>query len=468
MRRFILFILIPVSLLLVGCPRAAKYSRPQLPVREAWPEDAMRQAEAPEAKAAYDLDWKEYFADERLQAVIQLALENNRDLRIAAFNIEKAQALFRIERAEQYPKISASASSEVYRLPSDMSATGKSVTAEQHTVNLGVASWELDFFGRIRSLKSSALEQYLATEQAHSAARISLVASVANAYLGMAADLENLRLAEATLTAQQSSWDLIRQSRDLGIASDLEVTQAETQVEAARVDIARYSGRVAQDRNLLDLLAGGPVPPGMLPGDLTEIPSLKELAAGVPSEVLLRRPDILMAEHQLKAYSANIGAARAAYFPRISLTAGAAGFMSTDLVDLFKYGSRTWSFIPQVTFPIFDSGARAAGVKVAEADRNIAVAEYEKAIQTAFREVSDALSLRTTLVKQQNAQESLVDTLDKTYRLSEARYQGGIDSYLSVLVAQRSLYAAQQQLVGTRLARLSNLAILYKVLGGGA
>ena len=468
MRRFILLILIPVSLLLVGCPRPAKYVRPQLPVREAWPEDAIRQAEDPKAKAAYDLDWKEYFADERLQAVIQLALKNNRDLRIAAFNIEKAQALFRIERGEQYPKISASESSEVYRLPSEMSATGKSVTAEQHTVNLGVASWELDFFGRIRSLKSSALEQYLATEQAHSAARISLVASVANAYLGMAADLENLRLAEATLTAPQSSWDLIRQSRDLGIASDLEVTQAETQAEAARVDIARYSGRVAQDKNVLDLLAGAPVPFGMLPGDMTGIPSLKEIAAGVPSEVLLRRPDILMVEHQLKAYNANIGAARAAYFPRISLTAGAAGFMSNDLTDLFKYGSRTWSFIPQVTFPIFDFGARAAGVKAAEANRNIAIAEYEKAIQAAFREVSDALSLRTTLINQQNAQESLVGTLGKTYRLSEARYQGGIDSYLSVLVAQRSLYAAQQQLVEVRLARLSNLVILYKVLGGGA
>lgn len=468
MRKLTILLLISASLFLCGCPKAARYSRPQMPVPDAWPEDSSGQPAAPDAEAAYDVNWREFFMDERLQSVIQLALENNRDLRIAALNIDRAQAMFRIQRSEQYPKAGASAGGEFYRAPENMSPAGRSQTVQQHSVNLGIASWELDFFGRIRSLKSAALEQFFATQQARSAAQISLVASVAEAYSAYAADSENLRLAQATMKAQQAYADLIRQTRDLGIASDLDVIQAETQVEAARVDIARYSGNVARDRHALNLLAGSIVPVNLLPQGLEAFPPLKELSAGIPSDVLLRRPDILMTEHQLKAFNANIGAARAAYFPRISLTAGAAGFMSSDLADLFKYGSRTWSFVPNIALPLFDSGARDAGVKAALAERDIAVAEYEKSIQSAFREVSDALSLRSTLTEQLNAQQSLVNSLEKTYRLSEARYKGGIDSYLSVLVAQRSLYAAQQQLVATRLARLSNLVTLYKVLGGGA
>ena len=236
----------------------------------------------------------------------------------------------------------------------------------------------------------------------------------------------------------------------------------------ARVDIARYKGYIAQDENALSLLVGAPVPSDLLPKEIATLPAMKEIASGVSSEVLLRRPDILMAEHHLKAYNANIGAARASYFPRISLTSGALGFVSTDLADLFKFGSRTWTFAPAVALPLFDSGTRNASYRAAEVDRDIAVAMYEKSVQSAFREVSDALSLRTTLMDQQNAQETLVNTLEEAYRLSDARYKAGIDSYLSVLIAQRALYVAQQQLVGTRLARLSNQVVLYKVLGGGA
>jgi multidrug efflux system outer membrane protein len=233
------------------------------------------------------------------------------------------------------------------------------------------------------------------------------------------------------------------------------------------VDVARFTGQVALDENALSLLVGAPVSANLLPSELGSDRALKDITPGLPSEVLLRRPDILIAEHQLKAAYANIGAARAAFFPRITLTAGA-GLMSSDLSDLFKLGAKTWTFAPQVVLPIFDAGARKANFEVAQVDRDIVIAEYEKAIQSAFREVSDALSLRTRLVEQQNAQQSLVNALEETYRLSEARYKAGIDSYLSVLVAQRSLYAAQQQLVGVRLARLSNLVTLYKVLGGGA
>jgi multidrug efflux system outer membrane protein len=463
-------LLLGMVVFLCGCPRSPKYNRPALPVPPTWPESTASQASVPAAPAAADMKWQEFFIDQRLQSVIEQALANNRDLRVAALNVEKVRALYQIQRAEQFPNVSVSGSGNVYRLPRT-TTLGEffphAITVQEYNVNLGAASWELDFFGRIRSLKSQALEQYLATEQARSAAQSALVAAVANSYLALAADRENLRLAQATLDAQKATYELILRTRDLGIASDLELRQAQSQVEAARVDIARYTGQVALDENALNLLAGTPVPGNLLPSELDSDRPLKDIAAGIPSEVLLRRPDILTAEHQLKAAYANIGAARAAYFPRISLTAGV-GFMSGDLSNLFKGEASTWNFAPQLVLPIFDAGARRANLKVAQADRDAAIAEYEKAIQSAFRDVSDGLTLRTRLAEQQDAQQSLVNTLDETYRLSDARYKAGIDSYLSVLVAQRSLYAAQQALVNLRLARLSNLVTLYKVLGGGA
>jgi multidrug efflux system outer membrane protein len=274
-------------------------------------------------------------------------------------------------------------------------------------------------------------------------------------------------LAQETYQTQRAFYELIQRTREAGIASDLELRQAQSQMEAARVDISRYTGLVALDENALNLLVGAPVPGSLLPSELDADRPLKEISAGVPSDVLLRRPDILAAEHRLKASYGNIGAARANFFPRISLTAGA-GFMSNDVADLFQYGTRTWNFAPQVLLPIFDAGSRRASLKVAQVERDTAVAEYEQSIQTAFREVSDSLTLRTRLLEQQRAQQDLVNTLEETYRLSEARYKAGIDSYLSVLVAQRSLYSAQQVLVSLRLARMSNLVTLYKVLGGGA
>lgn len=458
--------LLAISFFLYGCPPRSQYVRPGLPVPSAWPGGVTTGAGAPGAPTASSVKWQEFFTDQRLQSVIGLALANNRDLRAATLNIEKVQALYRIQRAELYPTVAASASGEGYRVPSNLSSNDHPKTVAQFTVGLGTTSWELDFFGRIRSLKTQALEQYLATEQARSATQISLVAAVASSYLTYAADREGLKLAQDTLDAQQASFELIRRTAELGMASDLDLRQAQSQVEAARVDVASFSGQVAQDENALNLLVGTPVTPGMLADELSKVADLREIAAGVPSDVLLRRPDILAAEHQLIAANANIGAARAAFFPRIALTA-AAGITSSDLTNLFKPAAGTWDFAPQATLPIFDYGARRAGYKAATVDRDIAVAEYEKSIQSAFREVSDALSLRSSLNNQQQALQALVDTLQETYRLSEARYKGGIDSYLSVLVAQRALYAAQQQLVGIRLARLSNLVTLYKVLGGG-
>lgn len=462
--------LIGMSIFLSGCPHKVQYSPPELPAPSTWPESSNAGAGAPGAPAATDLKWQDFFTDRRLQSVIELALTNNRDLQVATLNVEKVQALYRIQRAEQFPNVNVSGSGNVYRLPRTTTLGEffpQAAIVQEYNVNLGVVSWELDLFGRIRSLKSAALERFLATEQARSAAQIALVGAVADSYLALAADRDNLRLAQATLDAQQATYELILRTRELGIASDLELRQAQSQVEAARVDIARYTGLVALDENALNLLAGTSVPANLLPSELEPDRELKDIASGIPSEVLLRRPDILAAEHQLKAAYANIGAARAAFFPQISLTAGA-GFMSGDLTDLFNGESRTWNFAPQFVLPIFDAGARKANYKAAEVDRDIAVANYEKAIQSAFREVSDSLTLRTRLMEQQDAQQALVKALDETFSLSEARYKSGIDSYLSVLIAQRAQYVAQQGLVNLRLARQSNLVTLYKVLGGGA
>lgn len=466
-----ILIVFTAAALLSGCIRAPKYQQPAMPVPAAWPDSATPAGGAGAGPAAADVKWNEFFADQKLRSIIELALKNNRDIRAAALNVEKVHAMYRIQRSEQFPTVSATASGNVYRLPSTSTfgafGVPNAVTVQQYNVNVGAASWELDLFGRIRSLKSAALEQYLATEQAHVATQIALVGAVAGSYLTWAADRENLRLAQETLVTQQATYDLIKSTRDAGLASDLEVRQAESQVEAARVDIARYTGQVALDENALGVLAGVSIPADLAPTEPVNERALKEISAGLPSDVLLHRPDILMAEHQLKSSYANIGAARARFFPRIALTA-ATGVMSSDLSELFNTGSGTWSFAPQISLPIFDAGARKANLKIAETDRDIAIAEYEKAIQSAFREVSDSLVLRTRLMEQEQAQQALVKALDEAYKISDARYKAGIDSYLSVLIAQRSLYVSQQALVSTRLARLANLVNLYKVLGGGA
>ena len=376
------------------------------------------------------------------------------------------RALYRIQRSDLYPTIGVQAVGNRYRTPEKMADSGVAKTASVYTVEVGLASWELDFFGRIRSLNERSLEQYLATEEARRAAQTALVAAVAGTYLNLAADGENLRLARVTLEAQQSSYELIRETRDAGLASDLDLRQAQSQVEAARVNVAAFTGAVAVDQHALQLVVGSPVGPELLPERFETVTDPKGVAAGLPSDVLLRRPDILAAEHLLRGANANIGAARAAFFPRISLTA-TYGTQGPQLSDLFGPGTTTWSFVPQIVAPLFASGSLLANLKVSEVDREIAVAQYEKAIQGAFAEVSDALTLRTTLVAQREAQEALVVALDETWRLYDARYQAGIDSYLGVLVAQQALFNAQKGEVSVRLAEQANLVTLYKVLGGG-
>jgi len=456
-------------LCLGACTMAPEYLRPEAPVPAVWPDGPAYQNETPDqsAKKPADLPWQEFFVEQPLQKTIGMALENNRDLRVAALNIERSRAQYQIQRAELFPQIDGTAAGSKKRLPETLSGTGQAETVEQYSVGLGVSAYELDLFGRVQSLKDQALAQYLATEQARRTVQISLVAEVAANYLNLAADRERLYLAQATLTAQQSSYQLIQRRFAMGVASELDLQQAQTQLDTARVDIARYTALAAQDENALNLVVGSTVPAELLPKKLSEtLTAVKDLPAGTPSEVLLRRPDILRAENQLQGYNANIGAARAAFFPRITLI-GSIGVGSDELSGLFSSGSGAWAFTPNISLPIFDAGSRWARLTVAEVDRDIAVAAYEKAIQTAFREVADALARRGTIDDELTAQQSLTDATTARYRLSQARYDKGVDSYLAVLDSQRSLYSAQQGLITTRLSRLSNMVTLYKVLGGG-
>jgi multidrug efflux system outer membrane protein len=456
--------------LVAGCATMVpKYTQPAAPVPAAWPSGpAYQESVKPAPKPVAEIPWREFFVDPQLQKLIDMALKNNRDLRIAALNIERFQALYQIRRADLMPQIDANAAASFQRVPADLSGTGKAMTVDQYSVGLGVSSYELDLFGRVRSLKDQALEQYLATEQAQASVQISLVAQVAVGYLALAADRERLQLAKETLANQQDSFKLTKSRFDAGVSNALDLNQARTSVDSARVDIARFTALVAQDENALNLVVGSKVPADLLPQTLSEtLSSLKDIAPGLPSEVLLSRPDIIQAEGDLKGANANIGAARAAFFPRITLVSSI-GFGSDELAGLFKAGSFAWSFAPRISLPIFDGGSNKANLTVAEVDRDIAVARYEQAIQSAFREVADALAQRGTIDEQLAAQQSLKDATSESYFLSQARYEKGVSSYLSVLDSQRSLYSAQQNLIGVRLARLANLVTLYKVLGGGS
>lgn len=468
MKKNLLVLLCMTIILAGGCTMAPKYTRPASPVPADWPSnEAFRGEQAPPgAPPVSELKWSEFFTDEKLRKLIGTALSNNRDLKIAALNVERARAIYGIQRAELLPPVYANGDGAKERVPADLSRTGEAENSELYRVNLGIVSWEIDFFGRIRSLKDRALEEYLSTEEARRSVQIAIVSSVAQAYLTLAADREALALVKATLSSQQETYDLIKKRYDLEVATELDLRRARILVDTARRDIARYRQQAAADENALNLLLGSPAPQELLPSDLRSVVLPREISPGVRSDVLLNRPDIVSAEHRLKGAYANIGAARAAFFPRISLTT-TVGTASSELSGLFEAGSRTWSFAPAVTMPIFDARVWPA-LRVSKVDREIAVAQYERSIQAAFRETADALAVLGTVDEELSAQQSLVDDTSETYRLANARYTKGIDSYLSVLDAQRSLYIAQQVLVAVRLTKLANHIQLYAVLGGGA
>jgi multidrug efflux system outer membrane protein len=491
---------IAISLLLAasaGCTLEPHYTRPEPAVSPQWPAD--RYPDAPNAAPnaapnsapsagprggstvpGADIGWRQFFTDLRLQKLIETALEHNPDAKIATLNIAAARAQYRIQRADLFPKISAVATEEIEKFPAavaPIASSGSAGGAATDTagsgifrffeVGIGFTSYELDLFGRVRSLNHARLQQYLGYVETRRSAQISVVAEVANAYLTLLADQNLYRITRDTLDSQRESLRLIKMSFDGGVATALDLHQAETTVATAQANLAQYRREVAQDENALVLLLGVPMPADLPAGpELDEEKLLTDLPEGLPSDVLTQRPDILAAEHNLIAANANIGAARAAFFPSILLT-GNYGTASTELSGLFKTGSTAWTFSPQISLPIFAGGANVASLDLAKVQKNVLVVQYQQTIQTGFREVADALAGRATLDSQVEADQALVEAASQSFKLSNMRFTNGVDNYLSVLDSQRALYGAQQALIAVKLARLQNLVTLYKAVGGG-
>ena len=463
MRRIGSLIIAGASATLVGgcISMAPTYHRPASPVPAALTTDRMNQTVVDELKLP---GWRDVFVDPRLQKVLGLALTNNRDLRIAILNVEKDRAAYRIQAADQLPTITGGASYMAERT----STGGVPLISRSTSVSVGISSWELDLFGRIKSLKNEALETWLATREAQRETRLSLLAQVAGQWLTVASYQQRLGLAKETFESQSETLRLSRLLHEAGTASGVDVAQVEGSVESAREDVASFTTSLAQAKNSLDLLVGTPVPDRLLsPAGLPNAVVLAPVPANLSSNALLARPDITDAEHVLKAANADIGAARADFFPSITLT-GSTGRSSSELSGLFERESRAWSFVPGVSIPIFSFGKIRSRFESAKIQNDVAVAEYEKTIQTAFQEAADALAVRRNISEQLDAQKAFVAASRRGYELSKARYTAGLDNYLAVLDSQRSLYSEQQNLISLSLEEETNRIKIYKVFGGGA
>ena len=445
-----------------GCSLTPQYQQPAAPVAAAWSEFSTPADADPSPTT---LQWQEFFTDPVLRELIELALHNNRDLRVAALNAEATRALYRVQRSVAAPQLSADAAGSRSRTPAGVNPAGGAAISSQYSATLGI-SWEVDLFGRLASLSEQALQDYLASEAARRSVQVSVIAGVANTWLALQADQALLQVTRETLDTYERSLGITQRSFDAGVASTLELTQARIAVETARSSLAYYTRLVSQDRNALIRLLGQDLPaPAEVPRVLNE-PLLANLPVGLPSGLLVNRPDVLEAEHQLLAANASIGAARAAFFPSIGLT-GAAGSASSDLAGLFDGGSGYWSFSPHISVPLFSAGRLGASLDAAQLRKDMRIAGYEAAIQTAFREVADGLAARETYVQQVQSQGDLLATSENYYRIAERRYRTGVDSYLVLLDAQRQLFAAQQQLIIDRLSQLTSEVNLFKALGGG-
>lgn len=460
---------IAVGLLLfvtaASCSLAPSYNRPALPTATVYP--GTNGSTGKGIEGAVRIGWREFFTDTRLQELIAQTLENNRDLRIAMHRIEEARAQYGIQRADLLPSISADAAASRSRVPGDISLIGRPITYNQYQVTLNLSVWELDFWGRVRNLTAAALESYLATEEARRAAAISLIGEVANTYL-VARELDELILiAQRTATSREESYRIARRRYEVGYGSKLDATQAETLLNQARADVIVLLRRRAQYENALTLLIGVPlVAYESRPLSQIERDFVQQISAGLPSDLLANRPDVLAAEHRLKAANANIGAARAAFFPQIVLT-GNYGWASTELNNLFSAGSSLWNFSPGLSLPIFQGGRLKANLDLAKARKNLAVADYERTVQVAFKEVADALAERRLLAEQLVAQQATLAAQSERTRLAWLRYQNGAAPYLEVLDAERDRFVAEQVLVQIRRALLSSNVSLYAALGGG-
>ncbi|RGE40741.1 multidrug transporter [Comamonas testosteroni] len=461
MNKTLLPVALAAALLASGCSFIPQLDRPALPVAEQFPAFASQTAGS---VAAADIPWQQFFTDPRLQQVIQLALDNNRDLRVAVLNIEKAQAQYQIQRSSQFPEVGVAGAAQRTR----SQITGQYGNA--FSAALSMPSWEIDFWGRVSSLKEQALAQYLATEEGRKAAQISLIANVANTWLGLQADEELMTISRRTLGTREQSIKLTKLRLDSGVTSELDYRQAQSLTESARATLAQQTRQRELDANALTLLVGQTLPADLLGSlhgkKLADLPAIADVPAGLPSDLLLRRPDVRQAEQLMIGANANIGAARAAFFPNVSLTASA-GFANPEISNLFDSGSKYFSIAPSLYLPIFNAGRNRANLQMAEAGQKIAVAQYEKAIQSAFRETSDALVSRQTLQDQLQAQSRQLEAEQVRYKLSDLRYTNGVASYLDLLDAQRSLFLLEQSVVQVRLQQLQNQVNLYKVLGGG-
>mgnify|MGYP001060961272 CR=1 FL=1 len=457
------------TLALAGCSLAPRYERPAAPVPAQYPDQLQPDAakSATSVAVTADLGWREFFRDPRLLALIELSLKNNRDMRIAVERVQEARAQFGIQQSDRLPTIGIGANGQVQHTPENMrSSSDAPAVSRSYQAGIGTTSFELDFFGRVKSLTEAAYQQYLSTEQAQRTVHISLVAQVAEAYFSLRTAQLQQELVQKTLKSRQASYDLVKQRYDLGVAGALDLYQAKTQVDTARADLQSARRAQAQAGNALQLLVGEPLPADLPAGaPFGKDQLVASVPAGLPSELLTRRPDIMGAEHDLMGANANIGAARAAFFPNISIT-GLLGFASPALGGLFTGDQRFWSFTPQLTMPIF-SGGVSGNLDLAKARKNIAVAQYEKTIQTAFREVADALAGEATYTAQLDALRSLEDASLKSLEVAQMRYDNGIDSFLQVQTSEISLYTAQQQFLQAGLNSLSNRVELYKALGGG-
>src|SRR6266702_217186 len=467
-------IMLAVAALASGCTLAPTYHRPDAPVSTSFPKGGVYEtqpaagdaARSAQGRAATDIGWNEFFADPRLKRIIQLALHDNRDLRVSVLQVEEARAQYRIERANLMPTVSVTGTGTRTRTPADLSTVGRATVGSEYEAAAG-ASWELDFFGKVRSLSEQALQTYLSTAQARKAAEIALVSSVADQYLTMIAYDEMLKVTKGTLDVATNSYKLTKLQYDTGTGSELDLREAAGTMQQAQANYESQQRLRAEGENALVLLVGAPLPAALPQGlPLASQQLLADVPAGLPSDLLTRRPDIMEAEATLIGANANIGAARAAFFPSISLT-GDFGTASASLGTLFKPGQLAWSFGPTISVPIFKGGENRANLDLAKLEKNVAVAQYEKAIQTAFREVSDGPAARGTYDRQIKALQENVESQQRRYDLSDLRYRDGVDSYLNVLTAQNDLYSAQQSLITASLNRLTNLVDLYQYLGGG-
>ncbi len=444
-----------------GCTSLSpQYVKPQAPIPERLP--VTKDDNLPDV---HTVGWEEFITDHKMRQVIHLAIKNNRDLRLAMLNVEKARALYNIQRAELYPSVSASGTASKQKISEDFVKPGSSATTEQYGISIGITAWEMDFFGRIRNLKDAELEEFLATEEAKKGAYVSLIGAVSEAYLVLAADRENLLLALKNAESQKKAFEIIKNRFNAGVSTELDLQRAKALLESVNSDVIYYRQNVEKDKNALNLLVGQIVPEELLPEGITNVSPPKEFAMNVSSEILLKRPDIKMAEHRLKEVYANIGAARATFFPRITLTTSF-GTASNELSGLFQSGSGTWLFAPQLHLPIFDTRIKAA-YKATLVEKELAVTRYEKAIQTAFKELLDILITKQTIKERLDTHLAFLNAVNEAYNISSQRYEKGIENYLSVIDSLRTLINGKQRFVDIKMLNLINQIKLYTALGGG-